>query len=264
MEDSIAIRDTIPALVKAYNEIEARIRSVYDSIDATTSLAYATFGDDARHRCIVPRDCDPYISKALRELRIAAWRYIMRRCMVVELISQERHKKLSKTFEDGDVPPFTEQNVFATMESIREGLTSMVQESIMEAYEILRPRHDSYKTNSEYKVGKRVILSGSNHQWMLPRITISTHREADLRAIDKALHLLDGKGVPKYPNDAATIIREALQDRLAASLPIDTPYFKVKCFRNGNIHLEFKRDDLVTELNRVAGGGMLNVENNVS
>ena len=34
-------------------------------------------------------------------------------------------------------------------------------------------------------------------------------------------------------------------------------YFKFKWFRNGNLHIEFKREDLLTELNRVGGEGQV-------
>lgn len=33
----------------------------------------------------------------------------------------------------------------------------------------------------------------------------------------------------------------------------ETEYFKFKCYKNGNLHLEFKRSDLVDTLNQIAG-----------
>jgi hypothetical protein len=37
----------------------------------------------------------------------------------------------------------------------------------------------------------------------------------------------------------------------------ETEYFKFKCFKNQNLHVEFKRLDLVARLNAVAGGARL-------
>lgn len=37
----------------------------------------------------------------------------------------------------------------------------------------------------------------------------------------------------------------------------ETTYFRWKCYRNGNLHLEFKRLDLLQTLNEVGGAGML-------
>ena len=37
----------------------------------------------------------------------------------------------------------------------------------------------------------------------------------------------------------------------------ESRYFRFKCFKNGNLHLEFKRADLVEQFNRMAGGRRL-------
>lgn len=42
------------------------------------------------------------------------------------------------------------------------------------------------------------------------------------------------------------------------SYVVETDMFRVKCYINGNIHLEFKRLDLLKKFNAVAGGMSLN------
>jgi hypothetical protein len=37
----------------------------------------------------------------------------------------------------------------------------------------------------------------------------------------------------------------------------ETKYFKVKWFKKGTLHIEFKRLDLLSELNRIGGGNRL-------
>ena len=37
----------------------------------------------------------------------------------------------------------------------------------------------------------------------------------------------------------------------------ETPLFGFRVFRNGNLHIEFKRPDLLDRLNRIAGGARL-------
>lgn len=34
----------------------------------------------------------------------------------------------------------------------------------------------------------------------------------------------------------------------------ETEYFRFKCYHNGNLHLEFKRPDLVQKINAIVGG----------
>jgi hypothetical protein len=64
---------------------------------------------------------------------------------------------------------------------------------------------------------------------------------------------LDGKGM---------IAKGSWQSKLADAInttPVsvgrgETDYFRFKCYRNRNLHLEFKRPDLVERLNQMAGG----------
>jgi hypothetical protein len=37
----------------------------------------------------------------------------------------------------------------------------------------------------------------------------------------------------------------------------ETEYFAFRCFRNHNLHLRFKRPDLVAKINQIAGGNAL-------
>ena len=67
--------------------------------------------------------------------------------------------------------------------------------------------------------------------WRVGNGTIKTHRGPLIDAIEAAK---DGTG--------------------------ETEYFRFRCFRNRNLHLEFKRLDLVAKLNAVAGGMRLRRE----
>ena len=74
----------------------------------------------------------------------------------------------------------------------------------------------------------------------------------ELMAIDKVFHLLDGQGIPEGYEGP---LIDALQT--AGDGKGETNYFVFQCYQNTNIHLTFKRLDLVKLLNQVAGGGAL-------
>ena len=92
------------------------------------------------------------------------------------------------------------------------------------------------------------------HQWTKTyRVAYGRSRDV-LRAMDNVFHLLDGQGTVKTTEGP-------LVDAINAC-PVDvgegeTVYFRFKCYRNRNLHLEFKRMDLVQKLNAVAGGERL-------
>ena len=75
------------------------------------------------------------------------------------------------------------------------------------------------------------------------------HREQNIRAIDNVFHALDGNGTIKTHGGPLIDAIETAKDGTG-----ETQYFKFRCFRNRNLHLEFKRLDVVAKLNAVAGG----------
>ena len=77
------------------------------------------------------------------------------------------------------------------------------------------------------------------------------------QAVDKAFHLLDGKGLPKYPGDFLTAIREAMRRSRGPGFAGESEYFRFRVYGNGNVHLELKRMDLVAGINRRCGGNMV-------
>jgi hypothetical protein len=70
-------------------------------------------------------------------------------------------------------------------------------------------------------------------------------------------HALDGNGTIKTHRGPLIDAIEAAKDGTG-----ETDYFRFRCFRNRNLHLEFKRLDLVAKLNTVAGGMRLRAECN--
>ncbi len=78
---------------------------------------------------------------------------------------------------------------------------------------------------------------------------VDHYRELHIRAIDNVFHALDCNGTIKTHRGPLIDAIEAVKDGTGG-----TDYFRFRCFRNRNLHLEFKRLDLVAKLNAVAGG----------
>ena len=78
---------------------------------------------------------------------------------------------------------------------------------------------------------------------------INHYNEPTLQDLDRCFHVLDGKPAPEYQQGMCAAIRTALRDTKADV--IETPYFRVRWFRNGNAHLWFLREDLVEMANKL-------------
>lgn len=138
-----------------------------------------------------------------------------------------------------------------------------LDEAIQEEYEFLKPwQSDTYKTNAKnrWKLSRKVIIGYAVTQTCGRWRTQWNGRADHLQAIDRIFHLLDGRGFGEVDEHGRPIpgsflgpLCSKIQEVQAANTPYETEYFRFRCFHNGNLHLEFKRMDLVQEFNYRCG-----------
>ena len=139
------------------------------------------------------------------------------------------------------------------LDDLSTNIDQYFQETLKEVFERLRPRRSGLKNNSEFEIGKKVIrYSLIDSRYSTPHL--SQYGEEEITGMDNVFHLLDGKGIAKYPDDAVTVIKAAMNK---GNMEGETDYFYLKWFKNGNLHIAFKRSDLVAELNRRGGGNRI-------
>jgi hypothetical protein len=102
--------------------------------------------------------------------------------------------------------------------------------------------------NGRYALGKKIILQNiidtSYGRYYVNRYC---GRDNGLISVDRVFHSLDGKmDNNSYKSDLVDAINTSQGTG-------ETDYFKFKACKNGNLHLEFVRMDLVSKLNQLAG-----------
>jgi hypothetical protein len=182
-----------------------------------------------------------------------------------KILSIKRGDEIRKKLDDGELPEITIQNIYEVFETLMQNTNNFAEEAVHEVYDWLRPhegyRGSEYKTNQKYamfELGKKVIIPYIVERgWGGGGFHVNYYREKNLIALDKVFYLLDGKSMMTEG------YRSPLVDKINEGKGAgETDYFSFKCYGNNNLHLEFKRIDLVKEFNRVAGGMNLKPNNN--
>jgi hypothetical protein len=199
------------------------------------------------------RHCDygdrKAIDDVLKHFNVATWEILVNRMGIKNLMSIKKREEFDKQIKDGDVPEVTAGNIIAVIMGLADRAADFATEAARETLKLLTPSRGTYKTNSGFKVGRRVILSWYVEQGYSGAFRANYTREKELIAIDGTFHILDGKGVMRDRKTPLIHAIEASPDGRG-----ETEYFKFRCCRNRNLHLEFKRLDLVKQLNGLATG----------
>jgi len=164
-----------------------------------------------------------------------------------EELDRQLYPEKSRRYHDESaaLPPFEEAQVYAFFDAICGGAGDMIKEAIREVFEWLRPTGKHYKTNDEFMIGRKVILS-----YMAEHYTgVNYNRRAQVDALGNVLYMLDGKGVRKHPDTLSNAISTAWR----TSDTYEDEYLIAKKFANQNAHITFKRPDLIAQINASSG-----------
>ncbi len=184
-----------------------------------------------------------------------AWRWLLDQIGVSGLLTEKRQQTLWENMRQGQMPPLTPENVFAFLEAAQSH--DFFKEALLEAFDTLRPGrfgHDHYKTNKNaWRIGRKVVLQHMvRPAYDRAGFVVEFISEPRLATVDRAFHLIDAKLEDFHRGYRCPLI-DAINSTPGGSG--ETTYFRFKCFKNGNLHLEFKRPDLLQELNRIGGQG---------
>lgn len=192
-------------------------------------------------------------------LHRAAWAALVDKLDIRKLMSSDAQRKLNDQL-DGysryssekppDLPPITADNIMAVLTDMIGRSGEFLEEKIREEYAYFKPRRERLATDNANRLAEKIIVSYAvekswRNSWDI------RHSSADhYRALDSIMHMLDGAGISeKYDGDLVSAIRSA--DITGKG---ESKYFKFACFLNGNLHLRFKRLDLLALFNQVAAG----------
>lgn len=159
--------------------------------------------------------------------------------------SQMMDAKAVKEFEKslkGPVPEFTEATIRSTFLELFQGAGEMFRRGI---FNVFRHLSDDYRTNEKepFRIGRKIITIMVCPAARTGLEIRSGDDLARLNDIDRVIKTLDGK----------TFIARELEAQMNAAfkqgLVFENEYYRAKAFRNGNLHLEFKRQDLLDLLN---------------
>lgn len=183
---------------------------------------------------------------------VAAWKTQLDAAIWTRLLHETRLTAvMDKTERDafeaalrGEVPEATLDNMTATLIRLTGDADMMFKRGLARAFSGLDRR---FKSHDAFKLGSRIILTRVFDEWGYWNYRGYSATVAD---IERVFAILDGKN----PNPGA--LERAIEvarrgSRGARQSEVETEYFKARAFKNGNLHLWFARDDLVTKANLV-------------
>lgn len=257
MTTEIERKQTARMIATAHTIASGKIREAYTILEEAQK-DLAAIGD---HFDVLP-DCryakNP-TDEILLNIKKRTWQYIFQRTNVRDYMTTRKLKAFQESLEEPKkLPEITEENIREFVENIILAAPDLLNDFVRETFQWLLPTHrqtDKLKTlkKNQFEIQQKTIVSHicKVNSWDGKLRMNYNNSSENLNNLDSAFRLLDGKGIAKYPDDLKTVTEIAFKAGLRI---VETDYFKIKFYGNGNAHIEFRRADLLQKLNQVGGG----------
>lgn len=236
--------EAFDALAGAF-EASAAAVSAYAGHGAKAAAERLATRDDRMPYNANPRDW--YLEKVRKDTDRAVWGFLID-FMGLERIMDRTARDQFRAQLAEDPPEATADNCYATFSTLIGDAGTIFQRGVALAFSGLDRR---FRSHDGFKIGSRIVLSGALSEWG----GWSRSQDEVLRDVERAFYQLDG-GKPQPERTGGIIGTWDLERQRAPgsnlyrkTFEAEDEYFLIRSFKNGNVHLWFKRKDLVTKVN---------------
>ncbi len=221
---------------------------------------------------LLPTDNATY-NQFVGELNKGAWRGILAKMEIDKIFTNGVYKNLENFRQSQGSMALNRQNIFNLLEFLVSNRVNIMDGAIVDVFDNFTQYHsenrchvEGWKTNSQWKVNRKVILPGYLEyvdQWS-SHYRCRTEKQRQFEDIDKVMCWLMGydydemnppyRGhtkepvVPRYKG----LAREIATIRVGDNSLHSSEFFDFRCFKKGTVHLTFKDEWLWAEFNQRA------------
>jgi len=238
------------ALRKSLEDLcNARDAAIQAYTDARRLLNKAAAELSALGNYLWPYDSEPRktVEEFTKEVDARMWRFAWDKTELPKVMDAKARSEFDTTLNDNP-PPFTVANVRSAL----VGAYSQAEEMFARGlYEMFLTRDMGLKTNARerVKIPRKLIWVGAYvDSWGSGplRFSYSTWHVDRLGDLDRVFKAL--AGLPYHPRELVTALTQAWAE--GGNLYEDQ-FYRIRGYRNGNLHIELKQQALIDKANRI-------------
>ena len=245
-------KETVSDIVMRYN----RAIEAMEDLNAVSIECHKIFKEFDGYGFYMTFENHVNFEQSKKKATRAVWHEILNKTGIREAITEQRKKELDGTIDSDRMPAVTVENVYNILDQLYNRAPELLNEFVISCYNMFIPgKWDKLKTNKDGEIKKRGILKGIFDCFY----TFSVHFYGlgfeRLKTLENTFSLLDGKGiVTNKEQQLYNLINDKIK---AGEKTLETEYFKLKWFTNDHLHVEFKRLDLLQQLNAIGAKNRL-------
>lgn len=279
--NALASRNLIQSLVDQY---ESAKRALVEEHQARAKVRFYTQGirrtkdkqSDGASVALSRAMAPVALNEAIDELKKEFWRYIFERTRIGQVTTSEFQAKFNQFSEETHSLAFSVKNIMAILDLFMLNRQNILEECIVSTFDRATAFHEKnmiwmegWKTNKSYRVARKIIMPRGieyDGRWINKWSTIYHHRDF-YDDLDKVMCFITGQALERVDtiwaamDERCTVLNRQYQIRntdlvfLRHDEWFESTFFRIKFFKKGTVHLEFKDEHAWAEFNRRAAAG---------
>lgn len=262
------VRDLVNRYVGAIKIFDQQLETAVQMNQLTGSFFSSGVGMS------ISRDNQPLRRNEFKkELQKSGWNYIFDKMNMQKYATRGLRDDINKFVEQQTEVPFTMRNIYRMIEIVIGTTEQRMDKAMLEVFDKLTTHYkenrwnvEGWATNSHYLVNRRFIFPhGAELEWGGAHVSFKWWQNSGetLGDVEKALCFLtginwdeinkdkeyeDGKIVERNPSDLG--FKEALPSKMVPGQWYETKFFKVRAYKKGTVHCEFKEEEIWGKFNQ--------------
>ena len=238
--------DMVDGLISQYQRDLSRIERVVEALSPErlgSVVQYFLDGNQDRRNRFTD-SVDRLFSRdgAVAALNASYWRRALDLTDVLDFMPTERREEWFESIRDMQTPDFSEETVRATLGTLLHQRMDFLAEKVDGTFRALSRTH---VTNQPEGFSKRMILTGVTNDWGMYARRQTGHIN-DLRQVISKFQQRDE---PDH-NASNRMVEIARREHRGEWLAVDGGTMRIRCYKNGNAHLEV-HPDIAWRLNEI-------------
>jgi len=265
-----AVREVVQRYVGAVKLYDKQLELAAQMNDLTHSVFFSGL---PKVSMVITRGAEPIKRQEFKtSMQIAGWNWIFDKMDLRKHSTRGLREDINKFVHEQQQIPFTMRNIYKMLEIVKGTTSQRMDKAIIEAFDNITLHHadnrhfvKGWKTNSHFLVGKKFILpncvrEAKQRSWTNTDYNSLDGKRDTIEDLEKALCFTNGVNydliAPRYSYHEKRTIEpkdSCLTDSMRNNAYGDwyeSYFFKYKAFKNGNMHFEFKSEDVWANFNQ--------------
>lgn len=239
-----ASTDMVDGLVGRYRSERDRMERVVDYVSGDDFKSVVGYFEDAARRRDHRAGSTPSfdLGQGIAALNAHYWQQALNLTDVLDFMPTKRREEWFEQIQKMETPDFEESTVRATLRELLAARMDFLAEKVDGIFRALSKTH---VTNQPEGFGKRMILTGVTNDWG----SYSRSQTGHINDLRQVIAKLMGRDEPDW-NASNRMVEICRANHRGEWVPVDGGALRIRCYMNGNAHLEV-HPDMAWRLNEI-------------